>query len=195
MRILFFLLTYLALIQQADADIYKCTNEEGKSIYRPHPCQEGFDNHAIDLRTGVATHPDDPTEDTANEQKIKQAQEAEQIQKQQAEQQAKALAEQAAIESNKNQDLIKNNPGQFSAYAIPPYAPDKLSNLVKHYQARLADIEHFRGLAALHALATGECGRVEASELNEKSSSQSLVFLVNCSSAKNFYFSEQDLAK
>ena len=65
---------------------------------------------------------------------------------------------------------LKNNPDKFSAYAIPPYTPGKLSALVKAHQSRLADIERLRRLAAAKALATDNCIRVESVELHSKSS-------------------------
>jgi len=64
---------------------------------------------------------------------------------------------------------------------------------VQNFSARLPDIERFRRLAAEKALATNQCGRVEAAELNSKSTDDALVFLVDCSSAKKYYFSEQEL--
>jgi hypothetical protein len=52
-----------------------------------------------------------------------------------------------------------------------------------------------RRQAAEKALATGQCERVEAAELNLKSSKAALVFLIDCSSGKHFYYTEQELAK
>jgi hypothetical protein len=104
-----------------------------------------------------------------------------------------AFKQSAMDESAKNQFLIKNNPQKFSAFAIPPYKFDDLTPLVKSYQSRLPDIERMRRLAAEKALATGQCGRVEAAELNPKSTKNALVILVDCSSAKKFYVSEQEM--
>jgi hypothetical protein len=70
-----------------------------------------------------------------------------------------------------------------------------MSAVVKHYETRLPEIEKFRRLAAKKALATGECVRVESDELSAKSSSEQLVFSVDCSSAKTFYFNEKELAE
>ncbi len=131
------------------------------------------------------------------EQLSKQEQEAQEAQKKQQEEEALKKREEfkqnAIDESNKNQFLIKNNPQKYSAYAIPPYKPDDLSPLVKSFENRLPDIERFRREAAEKALATGECGRVESVELNQKSKADSLVILVDCSSAKKFYVTEQEL--
>lgn len=190
--ILFFLMASVFPVH-VYAGIYKCTDAEGKTIYRPHPCTEGFDNRSFSVTTGVAADPDSASKQEATKQ---QQEQQEQIRQQQEQQQRRQkMLEQAAAESQQNQIFIKENPGQFSAYAIPPYAPDKLSSLVKKYEDRLPEVERFRRFAAQKALATGECGRVEAVELNEKSSPNSLVYLINCSSAQSFYFSEQELAK
>lgn len=99
------------------------------------------------------------------------------------------------IESAKNQFLIKNNPDKFSPYAIPPYVPEKLPDLVKLYQTRLADIERLRRQAAEKALVSGQCIRVESVELDSKSTKDALLFAINCSSGKSFYFKEQELLK
>jgi len=95
----------------------------------------------------------------------------------------------------KNQFLIKNSPDKYSAFAIPPYVYDQLPNLVKDYQHRLPDIERLRRESAEKALASNECGRVESVELNAKSNKVLLVFLVDCSTGKNFTFTEQQLTK
>jgi hypothetical protein len=116
----------------------------------------------------------------------------------QAEENAKqeALAErkkQAQAESELTQAMIKQNPMQFSAYAIPAYDPDKLPGVVKPFESRLPAIEKFRRLAAKRALDTGKCQRVEADELNFKSKADSLIFLINCSSGASFNYSETEL--
>jgi hypothetical protein len=120
----------------------------------------------------------------------KQKLEQEQLQKKQAN-----INKDAMIESAKNQFLIKNNPDKFSPYAIPPYVPEKLPDLVKLYQTRLADIERLRRQAAEKALVSRQCIRVESVELESKSTKDALLFVINCSSGKSFYFKEQELAK
>ncbi|MGZ8152881.1 MAG: DUF4124 domain-containing protein, partial [Methylovulum sp.] len=94
-----------------------------------------------------------------------------------------------------NQFLIKNNPEKFSAFSIPPYVPDDLPDLVKNYPPRLPEIERLRRQAAEKALASESCMRVEAVELHSKSTKKALAFSVDCSSGKNFYFTEQELAE
>jgi hypothetical protein len=64
---------------------------------------------------------------------------------------------------------------------------------VENFAARLPEIERFRRLAAEKALATDHCGRVEAVELNTKSTQDALVFLVDCSSGKKYYLTEQEI--
>lgn len=190
MKYLVLLLTgFLAF--NAEAEVYKCTDSGGNKVYRSTPCVAGS-NIQIDLKTGVSIDLD--AEKKSDLQKIKERQEREEqaeLQRQQAVQRKQQIVE----AGKKNQALIKSRPHDFSAYAIPPYDVDNLLPLVKRFEGRLVDIERLRGAAAEKALATGQCNRVESSELNEKSSPESLVFLVDCSNAKTFYFNEQELDK
>ena len=178
----------------SSAGIYKCTDINGSTEYRASPCQIGRDNVEINIKTGTATNLDERNKQQNLERKDEQSElekqklEQEQLVKIQAD-----INREAINESEKNQILIKNNPDKFSAYAIPPYVPEKLPGLVKTYQARLADIERLRRQAAEKALATKQCMRVESDELNSKSTKESLKFLINCSSGKSFYFNEQEL--
>jgi hypothetical protein len=172
----------------AYAGVYKCTDAEGATAYRSKPCATGQSNIEINVKTGILTNLDD----TKNPQATLEQQKLEQDKLVEKEAQ---LKQQAINESAKNQFLIKNNPEKFSAFAIPPYTPGQLPDLVTKYQTRLADIERLRRYAAEKALATGQCSRVEATELNIKSTKEALVFLVDCSSAKHFYFTEQELAR
>lgn len=180
----------------ASAEVYKCTDADGKKVYRPHPCEEGYNNKEINLKTGSAIDLEEKQKQAALKQQEEQAKlERQKQEQQQADKRKQELLQEAINESQKNQLLIKNNPDKFSAFAIPPYVPDKLPALVKRYEARLPEIERLRRSAAEKALASGQCIRVEAVELNEKSTSNNLVFLIDCSSAKSFYFSEQELTK
>ncbi|MDD5580379.1 MAG: DUF4124 domain-containing protein [Methylobacter sp.] len=180
----------------AGAGVYKCTDVDGATAYRSKPCSEGRSNVEINIKTGSSTNLDEKKNQQASAQKEQQATLEQQKSEQEKLVQKEAqLKQQASNESAKNQFLIKNNPGKFSAFAIPPYAPEQLPALVKKYQTRLADIEQLRRYAAEKALATGQCSRVEATELNIKSTKEALVFLVDCSSAKHFYFTEQELAR
>ena len=176
------------------AGVYKCTDPSGHTFYQSSPCEEEHKSIQMNTKTGG-------TVDISAQQQ-EQAMSAEQRkqleQKQQAEAQAKAqayaeLKKQAKAESDATQALIKQNPLQFSAYAIPAYELEKLPDAVKPFEARLADIEKFRRLAAQKALATGKCQRVEADELNYKSKADDLVFLVNCSSGAAMTFNESEL--
>ncbi len=169
------------------ADIYKCTDMNGKTDYQSSPCDVEHKTEQINIKTGSSTEVEQKTEGPSEEE-LKEKQEQELLLKKQAQ-----LKQDAINESAKNQFLIKNNPEKFSAFSIPPYVPDQLPSLVLDYQNRLPDIERLRRLAAEKALATAGCGRVEASELHSKSSKNALVFLVNCSSGKSFYFTEQEL--
>ena len=180
----------------ASAGIYKCTDANGNKEYRYNPCQTGHTNVEINVKTGTSTNLDDKNNQQALAQKEqlaiqeKQKLEQEQLLKKQANTNREAINESA-----KNQFLIKNNPDKYSAYAIPPYVPEKLTDLVKTYQDRLPEIERLRRQAAEKALASGQCIRVESAELDSKSTKDALMFLINCSSGKSFYFKEQDLIK
>ena len=192
MRLILLILGYL-FSAYATAGIYKCTGGNGNTEYRSTPCQTGQSDVEINIKTGVATHPDDSKQQDLAK-KEQQAALEKQAQEQALKKQADANRD-AMDESAKNQLLIKNNPDKFSAYAIPPYVPGKLSALVQIHQSRLADIERLRRLAAEKALASGQCIRAESVELDSKSSKDVLMFLVNCSSGQSFYFREQDLIK
>jgi hypothetical protein len=192
-------LTLLILVSlfsaSASAAIYKCKDTNGNTRYRSSPCETGHENVRINIKTGEPTTDDkDIRQDLAQKEQQaalkKQQLEQEQLLKKQANTNKDAINESAI-----NQFLIKNNPDKFSAYAIPPYVPEKLPDLVKSYQYRLSDIERLRRQAAKKALASGQCIRVESAELHSKSSKDALMFLINCSSGKSFYFNEQELAK
>jgi len=195
MKFILFILGSLFSVY-ASAGIYKCTDANGYTEYRSSPCETGHSNVEINIKTGASTNLDDKNNQQALAQKEQQA--ALEKQKLEQEQLLKKQANtnrEAINESAKNQFIIKNNPDKFSAYAIPPYVPEKLSDLVKTYQARLPEIERLRRQTAEKALASNQCIRVESVELNSKSAKEALVFLVNCSSGKSFYFNEQELIK
>jgi Skp family chaperone for outer membrane proteins len=195
MRHTLFILACLVSVP-ASAGVYKCTAADGNTVYQSSPCDAGQSKKTINTKTGVSTDLDAEQNKLLSEQNKQQAdidkQKAEEAQLVQKREQLKA---DTLNEIEKNKQLIKNNPKQFSAYAIPPYIPDALPELVKQYQNRLPDIERLRRQAAEKALASGECGRVEADELNIKTTKDALVILVDCSSGKSFYFTEQELTK
>jgi hypothetical protein len=178
----------------ATAGVYKCTDETGKIIYKANACSAGQRNVEIDIKTGIARDLDQEKK----EQQLKEEQEQakltvqEQEEKKLAEKQVK-LRQEAKDESAKNQFLIKNNPVQYSSFAIPPYHPEQLPSLVQNFAARLPEIERLRRFAAEKALASNQCGRVEAVELNAKSTQDALVFLVDCSTGNKYYLTEQEL--
>ena len=178
----------------ASADIYKCTDTNGNTEYRSSPCETGHGDGKLNIKTGTYANVDGKDNQSDLVQKEQQAElekqklEQEELLKKQATTNGEAI-----IESAKNQFLIKNNPEKFSPYAIPPYIPEKLPDLVKTYQTRLAEIERLRRQAAEKALASNQCIRVESAELNSKSTKDALMFLINCSSGKSFYFTEQEL--
>ncbi|MEC4747607.1 DUF4124 domain-containing protein [Methylomicrobium sp. Wu6] len=176
------------------AGVYKCTDETGKVVYKSQACLAGQSNAQVDIKTGITKDLDQEKQQQLLKDQAEQAKLTEQEQQEQkiAEKQAR-LKQEAKDESAKNQFLIKNNPLQYSAFAIPPYDPEQLPALVKNFAARLPDIERFRRFAAGKALATNQCGRVESVELNNKSTQDALVFLVDCSTAKKYYLSEQEL--
>ena len=195
MKTLLFVLC-LCLSFQTWAGVYKCTSADGRTNYQSSPCQE--DRKAVQINTKTGNQVD------LNQLEKQQQRDAEQLKQLEQQQQAVEQAKQAAIlqrnqsaqaQSELTQTLVKQNPLQFSAYAIPPYAPDKLPALVKPFEERLADIEKFRRLAAQKALSTNQCQRVEADELHSKSTQQQLVFLINCSSGTSYFFNESELTE
>jgi hypothetical protein len=179
---------------QLSAGVYKCTDASGNKIYRSKPCAEGQSKVELNVKTGSSTDLNEKENQQAlsqQEQEIKEAQKK--LEEQELLQKQAAFKQSTMDESAKNQFLIKNNPQKFSAFAIPPYKFDDLPPLVKTYLGRLPDIERMRRQAAERALATGQCGRVESVELSQKSTKNALVILVDCSSAKKFYATEQEL--
>lgn len=193
----FFLLTLgMVVSAQLSAGVYKCVDASGNKIYRSQPCTGDQSKAELNLKTGSAKDLDAIEKQKALSEQEQAAKDAEKIQQEQELIKKKQNLRQSAIdESAKNQFLVKNNPKKFSAFAIPPYNPDDLPPLIKKFEDRLADIERFRRGAAEKTLATGECGRVESVELNQKSTHDSLVILVDCSSSKKFYIAEPELAQ
>jgi len=185
----------LLVSMQLSAGVYKCTDASGNKTYRSVPCAEGQSKVELNVKTGGSTDLNQQENQKALSQQEQEDKEAQKKLDEQGFIQKQTQLKQSAMdESAKNQFLIKNNPHKFSAFAIPPYKFDDLTPLVKIYQNRLPDVERFRRQAAEKSLATGQCGRVESVELNEKSTKDALVILVDCSSAKKFYVSEQELA-
>ncbi|MFI3219482.1 MAG: DUF4124 domain-containing protein [Methylococcales bacterium] len=175
-------------------NIYKCVDASGKKDYQYSPCGAGIANSTLNIKTGGATDLEKEKQQQESKQQEEQAKLDEQkLTKQQQMENQAAIDKLAIAESESNQALIKANPKKYSPFAIPPYVPNKLPVLVKNFQERLADIEHLRRAAAENALASGECERVEASELDGKSTKILLSFLVNCSSGKAFYLTEKEL--
>lgn len=177
------------------AEVYKCIDASGNKIYKAIPCADGQKKLELNVKAGSSTDLTAKENEQAASQQEQQAKEEQKKQNQEeAKQKLDKLKQDSADESAKNQFLVKNNPKQFSAYAIPPYQYEELTPFVKQYQARLPDVERMRRQAAEKVLATGQCGRVESAELSEKSNNNGLVFLIDCSTAKKFYISEAELA-
>ncbi|HEY8036037.1 MAG TPA: DUF4124 domain-containing protein [Methylobacter sp.] len=174
------------------AGIYKCTDINGKTDYQSKPCDPEHKTMEINVKTGGSTDLQDKEKE---KQALEQKEQEEKLEQEQITKKQTQLKQDAMSESAKNQFLIKNNPEKFSAFSIPPYAPDQLPDLARSYQSRLPDIERLRRQAAEKALALGSCSRVESAELHGKSTKKALVFSVDCSSGKNFQFTEQELAK
>ncbi|NOR71675.1 MAG: DUF4124 domain-containing protein [Methylomarinum sp.] len=174
------------------AGAYKCTDEEGNTSYQSSPCAIEKTGAKINMKTGGLTDLSIEQKKNELEQEIQNQLAAEQLKLQE---QAAKLKQQALMESALNQQLVKDHPRQFSAFAIPPYRSDKLPALVKLHKSRLPEIEKFRRLAAQKALASGECLRVESDQLSSKSTTKQLVISIDCSSAKTFHFNETELSK
>lgn len=172
------------------AGVYKCTDLNGNTGYQAKPCDVGKKTVQINFKTGEAIDKKLELEQKALETEKQKLAEMTELERQKKQEQ---LLIDAKAEIEKNKALIKNNPKKFSVYSIPPYDPENLNDLVKKYKSRLPEIESLRRAAALKALASKDCTRVEAVELNVKSSLDSLVFLVDCSSGQGIYFDESEL--
>ncbi|MGR9114389.1 MAG: DUF4124 domain-containing protein [Gammaproteobacteria bacterium] len=178
------------LSNSASADVYKCIDANGKTAYQAKPCAVDESAVEINFKTGAAI---DTQTDKARKASELEKQILQEKAKLEAERKKQQLLIDAKAEAEKNQTLVKKNTDQFSAYAIPPYDPANLTDLVKNFEDRLADIERMRRLAALKVLSSGGCQRVEASELNIKSTREKLIFLVNCSTGQGTYVGENEL--
>lgn len=191
MRILFFAL-FLPI--SCFAGVYKCTDASGHTDYQSSPCTEDLKAVQINTKTGGKVDLNElenvKTQATEQQKRLESQQLADEQARLEAIAQRKQLAQ---AQSALTQAMIKHNPTQFSAFAIPPYDPDKLPKIVTAFEERLPEIEKFRRLAAQKALNTGQCLRVEADELNPKSTKDQLVFLINCSSGASYYFNESEL--
>ena len=177
----------------ANKNVYKCIDTSGKKNYQSSPCAAGISNTTLNIDTGSSTDLDEEQKkQKLAQEKDKAKIEEQELSKKQLSEKREAINKEAIAESSATQKLIKENPKQYSPFAIPPYQPDKLSDLVKKYQDRLPDIERFRRAAAQKALATDQCERVEGAELDVKSTEILLSFLINCSTGKAFYYTEQD---
>ena len=175
-------------------NVYKCVDATGKKNYQSSPCSAGVANTTLNIGTGSSTNLDEENQQQEQKKNAEKASlEEQKLTKQQMIEKQDNENKAAMAESAKSQELIKSDSKQFAPFAIPPYSPDKLPEMVKPYQSRLSDVERLRRTAAEKALATGLCDRVEASELDSKSTKTLLAFLVNCSSGKAFYYTEQDL--
>jgi hypothetical protein len=184
----------LCLAGNSWAGVYKCTDAEGRTDYRATPCTQEGKAAQMNTKTGGSVDLNAEEKRRAQEAEQKKQQEMQDLAQQQA--QIEEIAQRkkhAEAQYELTREMIKQSQMQFSAYAIPRYDPEKLSPLVKIYEERLPEVEKFRRLAAKKALATGKCQRVEADELNVKSTKESLVVLVNCSSGASFYFNETEL--
>jgi len=174
------------------AGVYKCTDAAGKTAYQSSPCAEENKALKIDVKTGGSTDLTVQLRLQEQEQELKKQQEVER-QKQQLKEATRI--KDATEQSEKNQQLIKGNTIQYSAFAIPPYRHDRLPEQIKPFASRLPEIEKFRRVAALRALATGNCMRVESVQLSVQSQMKQLIFSADCSSAKTFHYKESELIK
>ncbi len=180
----------------SQARIYKCTDGNGKKSYQKSPCENISNASEFNVNTGGSIAvPDKRKQELALEQQKTQEQaRLDEIKRQ--EQEKKQQRINATLDENtKNLEIIKNNPKKFSAFAIPSYSLENHPPLFDDFIERLPDIQRYRRLAAIKALDSGECDRVEASSLNLKSTKKTLVFLVECSNTKRSYYKETELSK
>lgn len=193
MKLLYSSLSFVAITlfsSHSLASVYKCTDDQGKTTYQSSPCAEEKKAIKIDISTGQSIDLAAKRRQQHEDIELKKQQE---IEKQKNRAQELKRQQDSAEQSALNQQLIKDNPVQYTAFAIPPYSHDKLPSLVQPFAARLPEIERFRRLAAQKALNTGECERVESDQLSTQSRRGQLVFSIDCSTAKNFQFSEKEL--
>lgn len=181
---------FSCLTVTAQAGVYKCVNDSGKTVYKSTPCSDEQSKQELNLKTGVKV---DLAEKEQAEKQQHQLQKEQAQQNQQEQNKVEQIRQKAADENAKSQFLIKNHPEQFSSFAIPAYKSDNLPAFAAGLANKLPEIERLRRVAAEKALATGQCKRVEASELSEKTSENEIFIRVNCSSAKTFEFSAQQL--
>ena len=111
------LLVIALFSSNALSGVYKCTDDQGKTAYQSAPCAEENKALKIDVKTGGSTDLTVQLRLQEQEQELKKQQEIER-QKQQAKEaeRIKAATEQSEI----NQQLIKDNTIQYSAFSIPP---------------------------------------------------------------------------
>ena len=162
------------------------------SMSTPDPVKYAAFANSQATQTGGSTDLAAQLKQQEQEQELKKQQEVER-QKQQLKEATRI--KDATEQSEKNQQLIKGNTIQYSAFAIPPYRHDRLPEQIKPFASRLPEIEKFRRVAALRALATGNCMRVESVQLSVQSQMKQLIFSADCSSAKTFHYKESELIK
>ncbi len=174
------------------AAVFKCTDDPGDTSYQSAPCIEENSAPQIKIKTRGLMGLINAKKKQTSEQELKQQLAAELEKQSELElTRIRDTKEQSAL----NQLLIENNPMQFSSYAIPPYLPEQSLGMTTSFQVRLPEIEKFRRIAAQKALATGQCKRVESSQLSMDSTMDTLVFSIDCSSAKTFKYNEIELAR
>ncbi|MGR9073375.1 MAG: DUF4124 domain-containing protein [Gammaproteobacteria bacterium] len=176
------------------AGVYKCTDAEGKTTYQKSPCTDKKNAKEINVLTG--THKT-ITDDSLLKEEEARAVEAkrQEIERQKLEKKIRKekLLKEAREESRKNLAWIDSHKEEFSPYAIPPYSEKNAPDIVANFESRLPEIERFRRDVARKALADGQCDRVEASELDTKSSLDLLIFRIDCSNGSRLFFSELDV--
>ena len=190
-----FLLLGILVSGLSQAGIYKCTDGNGKTAYQKAPCKNISNANEFNVATGGTV----PVEDKRKQQVIleqKKAQEEARLAEaeKQKEEEKRQWMQAVLQENKKNLETIADNPKKFTAFAIPPYTLEKHPELVGDFIERLPEIQRYRRLAALKAIGSGECDRVEAAELNLRSSKKTLVFLVECSNTTRMYFNEPELS-
>lgn len=81
-----------------------------------------------------------------------------------------------------------------SDYVYEPYTRDQFPKLFAQLGAAVDRIQPVREGAALAALRSGRCDRVELSEIATQTSAEDLRAFVDCSNGERFYFTESQLA-
>lgn len=194
MKLLIVLLGVIFSINAATAAVYRCADENGKIAYQNSPYQNL--DAAAELNVTTGRHRDITAEikqQEAQDEALMSEEQKREAEKLRIENEKTRLKAAGAEQSQINQEYLKNNKEKFSPYAFPPYQGKRYKDLIASYLERLPEIERMRRIAASQVLESGDCQRVEASDLNVYSHISLLRFIIDCRNGKRISFSEKEL--